>query len=288
MGAHHYRNYAPSHPVRPPLPMANRADEIVPGHWLLARLGKRVLRPGGTRLTRRLLTAARVAHADVVELGPGLGQTAAAILVRWPHSYHGVEHDADAAQTAGLVAGQGNVKVANASATGLPDSSADVVIGEAVLTLQDDSSKAPIVSEVVRLLRPGGRYAIHELALTPDAVPAATRADIRRSLARVTQMNVCPLTITEWQRLLTRHALVIEKVQTARVALLSPQRVIADEGLVGALRFAVNLLVRRDARRRVLEMRRTFRHHRHHFSAVALIARKPAATDLPPRRDVAH
>lgn len=28
----------------------------MPGHWLLARLGKRVLRPGGLKLTRALLT----------------------------------------------------------------------------------------------------------------------------------------------------------------------------------------------------------------------------------------
>ena len=29
--------------------------EKMPGHWLLARLGKRVLRPGGLELTQRLL-----------------------------------------------------------------------------------------------------------------------------------------------------------------------------------------------------------------------------------------
>lgn len=39
------------------LPSANRADDAVQGHWLLARLGKRVLRPGGIELTRTLLTA---------------------------------------------------------------------------------------------------------------------------------------------------------------------------------------------------------------------------------------
>ena len=32
--------------------------EKMPGHWVLARLGKRVLRPGGMQLTRRLLEAA--------------------------------------------------------------------------------------------------------------------------------------------------------------------------------------------------------------------------------------
>ena len=31
------------------------ALEKMPGHWVLARMGKRVLRPGGLELTRRLL-----------------------------------------------------------------------------------------------------------------------------------------------------------------------------------------------------------------------------------------
>lgn len=42
------------------VPFEERAAANTPGHWLLARLGKRVLRPGGLRLTRRLL-----AHADI-------------------------------------------------------------------------------------------------------------------------------------------------------------------------------------------------------------------------------
>ena len=47
------------------------------GHWLLARLGKRVLRPGGMGLTRRLLAAAAPEPGErIVELGPGVGRTA--------------------------------------------------------------------------------------------------------------------------------------------------------------------------------------------------------------------
>jgi hypothetical protein len=69
---------------------------------------------------------------------------------------------------------------------------------------------------------------------------------------------------------------VVDHVATAPMALLQPRRVIADEGLLGALRFAKNVLVHRDARKRVLAMRRTFRRHRKHLAAVAIVARKPA------------
>ena len=250
------------------------------GHWLLARLGKRVLRPGGAALTAALLDRAEVADADVVELAPGLGRTAAEIIAHRPGSYMGVEQDPDAARAVrGIVGAHGTVRVADAARTGLPSGSADVVIGEAMLSMQNDTTKTAIIAEAARLLRPGGRYAIHELALTPDTVPDATKAAIGQALARAIRVNARPLTVAEWQRLLTSHGLVVDTVQTAPMALLQPRRLIADEGFVGALRFTANLLVRPDARRRVLGMRRTFRTHREHLAAVAVIAHKPGPTD---------
>jgi SAM-dependent methyltransferase len=259
-----------------PLPSSNRADDTVAGHWLLARLGKRVLRPGGVELTRTLLARAEVTDADVLELAPGLGRTAAEIVARHPGSYLGAESDVDAANVVrGVLAGRGEVRVTDAADTGLPDASADVVIGEAMLTMQGDVAKHAIVAEAARVLRPRGRYAIHELALTPDSVSEEVSTDIRQSLARAIKVNARPLTVAEWSQLLAHHGLVVDHVATAPMALLQPRRVLADEGLFGALRFARNLLVHRDARRRVLTMRQTFRRHRERLAAVAIVARKP-------------
>ena len=71
----------------------------MPGHWLLARLGKRVLRPGGLKLTRELLDALAIGPGDdVVEFAPGLGVTARMILQHKPQRYTGIERDAKAAQ----------------------------------------------------------------------------------------------------------------------------------------------------------------------------------------------
>jgi SAM-dependent methyltransferase len=258
------------------LPSSNRAYENLQGHWLLARLGKRVLRPGGVELTRTLLTRADVTGADVVELAPGLGRTATEILSRNPRSYLGAEADPDAANLVrNVVAGHGEVRVADAAATGLPDASSDVVIGEAMLTMQGDAAKHAIVAEAARVLRPHGRYAIHELALTPDDVSEEVSTDIRQSLARAIKVNARPLTVAEWSQLLVGHGLVVDHVATAPMALLEPRRVIADEGLFRALRFVRNLLVHPDARKRVLGMRRTFRKHRERLAAVAIVATKP-------------
>lgn len=259
------------------LPRSSRGDDAVQGHWLLARLGKRVLRPGGIGLTRTLLADARVPDADVLELAPGLGRTATEILARRPRSYVGAEQDPDAARSVrDVVAGRGEVRVADASDTGLPDASRDVVIGEAMLTMQGDPAKHAIVAEAARVLRPGGRYAIHELALTPDTVSDEIKTDVRQSLARAIKVNARPLTVAEWTRLLTDHGLVVDRVATAPMALLQPRRLIADEGLPRALRFVINLSIHREARRRVAQMRSTFRRHRERLIAVAIVAHKPA------------
>lgn len=265
---------------RRPLPSASRADDAVAGHWLLARLGKRVLRPGGVELTRTLLARAELADADVVELAPGLGRTATEILARHPRSYVGAEGDPDAANVVRGVLSElgvenGAVRVTDAASTGLPDASTDVVIGEAMLTMQGDATKHAIVAEAARVLRPRGRYAIHELALTPDTVSDEVSTDIRRSLARAIKVNARPLTIAEWSRLLVDHGLVVDHVATAPMALLQPRRLVADEGVLGALRFVRNVLVHSEARKRVLTMRRTFRRHRRQLAAVAIVAHKP-------------
>ena len=56
-----------------PLPYADRPVATAPGYWVLARAGKRVLRPGGAALTTAMLDHARLPGSDVIKLAPGLG-----------------------------------------------------------------------------------------------------------------------------------------------------------------------------------------------------------------------
>lgn len=260
------------------LPMPDRKTADLPGHWLFARLGKRVLRPGGLGLTHRMLTDAKLAGADVVELAPGMGRTARDILEHTPGTYTGVEADENAASTVRSVVGdRGRVVTGEASQTGLAADSADVVIGEAMLTMQTNTHKFEIMREAFRVLRPGGRYAIHEMMLQPADVPETVKEEVRTALARSIKVNARPLTAAEWSELLTEAGFEVEKISYAPMALLEPHRLIADEGLFGALRFVFNVLRDSDARARVLNMRATFRRHRDNMAAIEVIAAKPAA-----------
>jgi SAM-dependent methyltransferase len=259
------------------LPLSERRIEDVPGHWLLARLGKRALRPGGTAMTSRLLRDASLSEADVVEFAPGLGRTATEILRNRPKSYVGVERDPDAARIVGeLVVARGECRNLDATATGLPDASADVVVGEAMLTMQTDQGKRAIVREATRILRPGGRYAIHEMALQPDEIDPGIATEACRGLARSIKVNARLLTVGEWRALLEGAGLVVDVVNTTPMALLRLRRNVADEGVAGTLRITRNILRSRDVRRRVVDMWKTFHQHRHSIIAVGLIAHLPS------------
>jgi len=259
------------------LPGQDLKTEKMPGHWVLARLGKRVLRPGGMALTRRMLTALRVGPKDdVIEFAPGMGITAQLTNALKPRSYVAVERDKAAAR---IVSGylKGNNQrcvIGNASDTGLADHCATVIYGEAMLTMHPDEVKRSIMSESYRLLRPNGRYGIHEMCLVSDNLDEKQRRETERALTGVVHHGVRPLTVSEWQSLLESEGFSIDSVEVASMNLLEPRRLISDEGVAGALRFAWNVLRDSKARERVLEMRSVFRRYRKVLGAVAIVATK--------------
>lgn len=262
----------------PSPPRHEHPPDKMPAHWLLARMGKRVLRPGGLELTRQLLTELAIGECDdVVEFAPGLGVTARMTLARQPRSYTAIERDQDAASTVQryLEGPRQRCLVGTAERTGLPDASASVIYGEAMLSMQPASTKSQIVAEAARLLTPLGRYGIHELCLVPDNANQATRDSILRELSEVIHVGVRPLTASEWRALLESAGLTVVAEQRAPMHLLEPKRLVRDEGLLRAIRFVWNVARHRAARQRVLAMRRIFRKYRDNLAAITLVAVKP-------------
>lgn len=256
-------------------PIADR-----PAHEVLAALGKRVLRPGGRELTRRLLEALAVSSADdVVEFAPGAGATARRALASGPNSYTGIELDREAARALRDELGGPDceIVVGNAADTDLEGGTADVVYGEAMLTMQPDEGKAAVVREASRLLEPGGVYGIHELGLVPDGLDAETKATVRDDLSRAAKVHARPLTESEWVSLLEAEGFTVRWRATAPMRLLEPRRVLRNEGAVRALRIAGTLLARPDLRDRVRAMRRAVGTHERRLNAVALVAERTEA-----------
>lgn len=262
-----------------PLGGALRVEKM-PAHWLMARLGKRVLRPGGRETTEWLVKTSGIgADDDVVELAPGLGITARRLLDASPRSYVGVERDETAARHAArsiASAGRANVRIVtgDASSVPLPDGAASLVLGEAMLSMQPPNRKAAIIEEAARLLRSGGLYAIHELAVSADTPPERL-ARIEADLSKTIHVGVRIGTPAEWRRVLEAAGLRIEAETIAPMRLLELDRLVADEGLIGTARFAFNAVRTPGALRRLSAVRASFRDHAEYLRAIAMVARRP-------------
>lgn len=248
------------------------------GHWLLAKMGKRVLRPGGRELTQKLLEALAIDETDdVVEFAPGLGHTASMVLGRAPRSYTGVELNEEAAELLERTLSSENLRIVrgNASNSSLTENSVNKVYGEAMLTMQTDSQKSSIIAEAYRILKKGGLYGIHELGLSPDGLSEELKTGIRKDLAKSIRVNARPLTRAEWSQLLEAEGFEVVRIEEAPMRLLEFGRVVEDEGVRRTAKILHNLLVYPKERQRILSMRRCFQRHEEYLNALALIARKP-------------
>ncbi len=258
-------------------PGGNASTQKMPGHWVLAKLGKRVLRPGGVYLTGQMLKALQIDRNDhVVEFAPGLGFTAKKTVSLNPASYTAIERDENAARMVNQAIGTENYqcRVASAEESGLDDQQSTVVYGEAMLTMQTEANKRKIIKEANRILAQGGRYGIHEIALQPDEIDADTRHAIRQDLSRVIHHGVNPLTLPEWEQLFNDEGFHMRKVETAPMALLEIKRIIQDEGFFRFLKIITRLLFNPTARARVMEMRSIFKKHSKHMQAFVMVFEK--------------
>lgn len=259
--------------------MAHETLNTEQGHWILAKMGKRVLRPGGKILTQKLIDGLDIGRKDsLVEFAPGMGFTMHLILKRKPISYTGIELNEEAVtRLKTKLNGTPSATIVNTTAahSGLNDGCADKVLGEAMLTMQADPRKSEIIREAYRILKPGGLYGIHELGLTPDDLDPAFKSSIQRKLAQVIRVNARPLTQSEWCRLLEKEGFVVRQIFQSPMHLLKPKRMIADEGIFRTLKIGFNILTHPKAKKRIMKMRKIFTKYENQMTAFAIIAQKP-------------
>lgn len=257
--------------------MDDHKIDKLPGYQLFASIGKKVLRPGGVELTRRLICGLNINNSDaVVEFAPGMGKTAKLALKRVPASYIGVELDEQSAVLLRKKLPGKNTKIitGNSANTGLGSNSVSKAYGEAMLTMQADHRKAEIIQEANRILKTGGLYGLHELTLSPVTLSDELKAEIQLELAKVMNVNARPLTIVEWNTLLQTNRFKVTKTEAYPMKLLNLSRIVADEGLFRALGIGFQILVSPKKRKRIVAIKKVFWKYRENLIAVAIIAEK--------------
>lgn len=224
-----------------PMPGASQRLEKMQGHWVLARAGKRVLRPGGLALTRRMIGALSISVDDrVIEFAPGMGVTARMVLRNKPSQYWGVERDPAAAARL--------------------------------------ESLLPKGTEARRLLAVGGRYGIHEICFRPDDISLQKRREIEAEMSKEIHVGVQPLTRLEWRELFEKNGLKVLWCAEAELELLEPRRMLQDEGIVRCLRIALNVAKDSTLRQRIFAIRGIFRKYREHLGAISIVGLRTERT----------
>lgn len=256
--------------------MAQKAMDREKGHWILAKMGKEVLRPGGKKLTLKLIDRLDIGSGDhVTEFAPGIGFTAGITLQRDPDSYTGVERNEEAASfLMEDIKGSVNLIVGDARRSLIDDESMDKVYGEAMLSMQAEHRKSEIMREANRILKPGGLYGIHELELRPPTLSDELKKSIRRDLSETVSVHTRPVTAETWKSLLKDAGFDIVSVDRSPMHLLRQKRVIDDEGFLRAVKIYFNMLIHPVALRHIVKMRHIFERHEQNLSAIAIVARK--------------
>jgi SAM-dependent methyltransferase len=248
--------------------------------WPLAqRVTAGLVCPGGRAMVLRALEGVGLDDGDrVVEMAPGLGITTATVLDAGPRSWVGVEPDPIAREHLERVLGGPGRRVLDAlpAASGLEEESASVVIVDALLSTLDGEGRAAVLAEASRLLRSGGRLALHELA------PAG---DDPEAVAAFAGVGITPLTAEEWRAATAAAGLVPVGSLTGRLAMPSPRDIMRGAGPRTALRITRELAVDGDVRSAALAARRVVELHELWLRSALVVAEKPLVSGLRrPRR----
>ncbi|PID82275.1 MAG: SAM-dependent methyltransferase [Clostridiales bacterium] len=206
----------------------------VPGHELLARLGKKRLRPGGVEATNWLLEKGEFStEKNVLEVACNMGTTLLEIANKYGCTITGVDMSDEALEKA-----KRNVKNANledkinllkADAKSLPfeDETFDIVINEAMLTMLSNKDKEKALREYYRVLKKGGVLLTHDINVV-GGVPK-----VLSILRKVIHVPAVPLKESDWITLLEKVGFINIKDKTGEMTLMSDEGMIKDEGEEG-------------------------------------------------------
>lgn len=234
-------------------------------------LGLDVLHPGGLDITRELAERCAVsAGTSVLDVGCGSGESVRLIADEFGARVMGLDRSAYLLERAGEKTGETrpDVEFRQGDAHHLPfgDAQFDCVISECTVCLLD---KVAALREMVRVLKPGGCVAIHDVCWKPD-----TPAMLKARLAALEGEK--PATLDGWKMLFAKAGLTsVEAVDKSALPSQWVGQVRRQLGLRGVFRIYRRILRRWGWRglRAVRESERIFTDR--HTGYAIIIGRKP-------------
>lgn len=252
--------------------------QTAPGHQILAAAGKTVLRPGGRAATEQLFEWADFQPGEtVLELASSFGESAIAMAKRFDVRVVGVEKNAESvARARENIRGAGlgdRVEIIQGDIFNLEAISEqfDYVLAEAIITMQSPSGKASLLQSIHKRLKTGGKFLSHEMLARTD------EEQMHQVLSKIIRINATPLSPSNWKSTFQSAHFQVQHYQTGSMQLLSVPQLLRDEGLLGTIRIARNVLKTSALRKRVLKMRRVFLKNKEELGYIVICAlAKPA------------
>lgn len=165
-------------------------------------LGIEILHPGGLDVTRQMAELAAITKgSEVLDVASGTGESACFLAKTFGCRVHGVDISPDMVKRAARKAQKrgidANFTTGDATDLLFEDDRFDVVISECTLCFLD---KERVIAEMIRVAKPGGRVAIHDLAWK-DGAPQR----VKEKLAELESER--PETLDGWRLLFEQAGL---------------------------------------------------------------------------------
>ena len=256
------------------------------GYCLLSAIGKTVFRPGGPGLTSELIRQLDINSRDtIVDIGvttPGgrLSLTTREILAYKPARYIAICHSTKhAKQLAVLLTSHHNSSTDKVIASGhthqlpLADAAMDKLLSEAIMVKQPDEIRRRTLAEIARVLRPGGKFATHEICITDDT-PRHIAQRIQEKIYRAIPAPISYLYARQWVELIEGFGFKVQKLILKPIVFILPHRVIGDETLHGTLKIVYNMVTKPRDGANTLRVLSTIATHWRHMRAIGIVAVK--------------
>ncbi len=213
----------------------------VPGHVLLARLGKKRLRPGGITATNWLIEHGEFnKDSKVLEVACNRGVTLMEIAKKYHCDITGVDRDenflAEARENIAKENLESKIKILNADARNLPfeDESFDVIINEAMLTMLSEADKEKAIKEYFRVLKKGGKLLTHDISMPVE------KLEVVKELRKTINVLATPLLEEKWLKLFKNAGFSNVTTKTGKMTLMSKEGMQKDEGEDGVKKIFEN------------------------------------------------
>lgn len=248
-------------------------------HTVLQRVGKTVLRPGGTAGSRKLHSWSKL-HRDgtAIELSTGMGSGGVALAKATGAHVTLTDMDVSRLEMTAQIACEQGVDLEMIETMQLNMQNVDEELGqrhfdtaiiEASLSHYPTKEKQAILDG---LSTHADELLLHEICFRCGGTTPKNLQHIKQDMSRALAIGFHPLTSNDWTTVLDQAGYEVKQVETGPIKILSPVTVLQDEGPKRAAKIAWNIATDASIRSRVVETRRTIKSHQNDLGYILIRA----------------